>query len=1629
MESRGPLKVLEHHFGSNLNDYLLHRFPPVFRTDLKGTTIFRLARCYQKAWLDAPEDARAGRPCDLTAELNDVLAAIKKSYPDVTGFFNQGAHTPAIVEPHSSKFISHDCVYNFVRTFHLPLPPVKQGKPVVVIALPTGPILALACLAVAAHYTAAPLASVVGSEQFVNEVLQLQATAILIRKEDVGKLNLDATWITENGISVMAVNEDENLTFRTSILNPEVSEESMEVVPNAADDIALVLFTSGTSGKKKVVPLTLHTILTGVAFVIESWGLSSDDCCLNMMPLNHVGGLIRNLFAPVMAGGSTICCSGFDANFFWDLVENQGPTWYYASPTMHAMILAESEYRAVPSSKCKIRLVCNAAGGLLPSLATNLRNTFQCTVLPSYGMTECMPIATPPLTYGLDRPGTSGKSVGPEIAIMNISGNAKVATRETGRICVRGFPVFPGYLRSGLDKSSLAEDGWFDTGDLGYLDEDAYLYITGRGKEVINRGGEIISPFEIEDAILKASQSSDSPIFSRILDVMVFSIPHDVLQEVVGVVLVTRPGKPRPDLRQLHQAIKHSLHQPKWPVGIVYMDALPKARGKILRIRMAERLGLWQFTDEMLASEAYVEADCPPLDTPISQNIPSRACVMDIGIVRSTVDRELKGDLTAYVCQHEKTGHPRVILFQHDAATSRDKQTVMQSLEAKLPTLLHGYLVPRNVEFMDGPIPRTPQGSVDQDSILATLDKATMPHNVPFVERKVREVFSLVLGCSPEELSKRSDFFEMGGDSMKAGRLFSILRKEFRVQFPSNILFANSTIGSICDIVEETLPAGEIDEHTDFEGYSLPGCDATYSSTNPLLLMIQLIPISLIYPMRLAFQWLMFIWILSVTVLRWPFYHLIAMRLIHLVVAILAARWASHLFSPIVAIAIKWLVIGRIKEGIYPMWGPYHTRWWFVHKVLLIGGKGAFNHFNWTRKLYFRLLGARIGKGTVIHKHAILSEYDLLDIGDNVTVDNCICRPFAVERNTSMLLQRIRIGCNSSIGLKTVIAPGTVLAPGTCIGPNSSSWETEDATEANRDLSSSKITQPHWLVRLLFVEPLVLLIHGISALPWLAGLVGMVIRRPKTSGDVFREIAYWFTTPIRFGYHYLARVLGVVVGPMVFFLLLLIVKRLIDLLCGPEKHRKRSQLKRAQFSLMERLIPNGDPKILSSLFGSHYELTSVVIRLLGGRVGSRVYWPGVGPTIQDFSLVSIGNDVVFGSRSHIVTSDGLGSEPIVIGDGAMIADRTIILPGTEVGRGAILGTGTLTRRNRSYPSDSVWVGSKEGEALCLTAGVQKPSMASQATLVESPYSASASVSDDTVIEEGSPPVKARMEEKASQEHDIGDKEISSTMTPYGRAFYEKRAPYYVLGTFGIFLYSTFITIFTSIYWNTASIVGVKIVTEFLKIPSPLFRPTWFRPFIIYAIMVMNIAIIMTLQAVLALAIIIAAKWIVIGRRHPGRYDWDQSSYCQRWQLFLSIERLRSECYAKNGIIKLISGTHFLVLYFRFLGAKIGKDCALFAGGQPSVLFTEPDLLTLGDRVAVDDASLVCHLNTRGRFSLHQMSVGDRSVLRTGSRLLAGAQMMDDACLLEHTLIMSGDIVEQAETYQGWPASPFKGKRV
>ena len=1266
-----------------------------------------------------------------------------------------------------------------------------------------------------------------------------------------------------------------------------------------------------------------------------------------------------------------------------------------------------------------------------------------------------MPISTPPLDYQLEREGTSGISTGPELIILDWS-EAKVPSGTVGRVCVRSEPVFPGYLLSdgSLDKSPFNAEGWFDTGDLGFMDDDGYLYITGRSKEVINRGGELISPLEVENAIMSAALSTGSPISGRVSQVLAFSASHDILQEVVAVVLVTPANKPRVDLKALHTAVRSSLQQAKWPALIIYMEDLPKKNNKLLRIKLGQRLRLPAINDDMVYLKRHLDASCPPLDTDISVPIESWLCTIDHELVSSILNTIVPMDYKYHCRRNTADASIELFLAPKKGGLPRPQPAMAGELRQRLISRLHNYMVPEKTYLMPEPLPTNELGDVDEAELQYALNHllgATLDELAETTEGKVVNVFAELLSRHPGDVPHDIDFFSLGGDSLRAGRLISGLRSMFGVQLPLNIVFNQGTIQAIAAHLDKAAQLHPVESYES----RVEGCTMTNSSTNPFLMALQLAPLVVIYPLRRAFQWTVFIVALSYTQ-PWPTSSSVPGRLVNLTLSIILSRLITRCVAPLVGIAAKWLIIGRYREGLYPMWGWYHTRWWMVQKIVSICGQGFFNMNESTTRFYCRLMGAKIGRNVELID-VTLGEWDLLDIRDCAVLSRCVCRPFAAEGNTSMYLGKIVVGENCSIGISSIIAAGSEVPANTCIGPNSSSWEMEDADEANRALSSTKGPKPHWLLTCLLTVPLSLLAWVLSLLPWASGLVGMVLKQPPDNNTPLRDVLDWFTAAERVAFHYLALILRCFFSPFILFAFAVLTKAVLDVMfgkLGPSPIKGRGAVATWRAALMKTIMPVSKLHELTTMFGQHYEATSVAMRMLGSKVGKRVYWPGTGPSIGDYHLLNIGDDVVFGSRAHLVTSDGSGSENITIGDRAMIADRVCLLPGVDVGEQATMGSGALTRRGKRYGSGGIFVGSKGGDAVCLSTGNDLTKQKQQSQRCVHHMTSDDTLGDDRT-ESKEKPARPQIQHmssddtlteprKSSRKWNIRNKRYQTTandsdndstprlsdiVSPFGRAFYLGLAPYHVVGPLTIFCYSTFMAIFASFYWNIPNILSIQIVAFVMNRFISREGGFWVQVLLLFNMSAVAIAILTTLQSVLALTIVIGAKWALLGRRQPGNYDWDKSSYCQRWQLFLCIEKLRRHCYGDLGILTLLTGTNWIVLYFRALGAKIGQDCALFASGSPSLMFTEPDLITLGHRVAIDDASVVAHINTRGKFDLNRLEIGDRCVLRTGSRLLSGAMMKQDSCLLEHTMVIGGDIVEERCTMQGWPAEKFLNSRI
>lgn len=262
------------------------------------------------------------------------------------------------------------------------------------------------------------------------------------------------------------------------------------------EDGALFLHTSGTTSRPKGVPLTNLNLASSIQHIIASYELSTTDRTLVVMPLFHVHGLMAALLSSLAAGGAAIlpAAGRFSASTFWkDLKEGDG-TWYTAVPTIHQILL--SLHKSKPQAEYpKLRFIRSCSSSLAPATMHSLEEAFHAPVLEAYAMTEASHQMTsnPLPSHGPHKPGTVGKATGIELACLSADGKVLPAGQQ-GEVCIKGPNVTKGYKNNPAANKAGFEFGWFHTGDQGILDEEGYLALTGRIKELINRGGEFYGP-------------------------------------------------------------------------------------------------------------------------------------------------------------------------------------------------------------------------------------------------------------------------------------------------------------------------------------------------------------------------------------------------------------------------------------------------------------------------------------------------------------------------------------------------------------------------------------------------------------------------------------------------------------------------------------------------------------------------------------------------------------------------------------------------------------------------------------------------------------------------------------------------------------------------------------------------------------------------------------------------------------------------------------------------------------------------------------------------------------------------------------------------------------------------------
>lgn len=458
------------------------------------------------------------------------------------------------------------------------------AKDRVAIVLPNGPEMATAFVTIAHAAVTAPLNPAYREEEYAFYLDDLKAKALVVLEGDEGP---SVAAARANGISILRLKTDASMPAGRFILamDGDASSKSDTAEPTA-DDIALILHTSGTTSRPKIVPLLQSNVAASAEHIRKTLQLTPDDRCMNVMPLFHIHGLIAAVTASLAAGGSIWCAPGFDALRFFGWMKDSRPTWYTAVPTMHQALLTRASRNEDVIKDVPLRFLRSSSASLPAQVMAELVSTFNAPVIEAYGMTEAAHQMTcNPLPPQAQKPGSVGIAAGPLVRIAAELEDKLVD--DAGEVVISGPNVTSGYEgNEEANKSSFfVADGkrWFRTGDRGVLDDEGYLRLTGRLKEIINRGGEKISPLEVDGVLM------DHPAIAQ---VVTFALPHPKLGEDVAAAVVLREGMEATE-REIRDFAATRMADFKVPRKVVIMDEIPKgATGKMQRIGLAQKLGL-----------------------------------------------------------------------------------------------------------------------------------------------------------------------------------------------------------------------------------------------------------------------------------------------------------------------------------------------------------------------------------------------------------------------------------------------------------------------------------------------------------------------------------------------------------------------------------------------------------------------------------------------------------------------------------------------------------------------------------------------------------------------------------------------------------------------------------------------------------------------------------------------------------------------------------------------------------------------------------------------------------------------------------------------------------------------------
>ena len=478
----------------------------------------------------------------------------------------------------------------------------------VAIVLPNGPEMASCFIACASGVASAPLNPAYRADEFEFYLSDLNAKALIVEAGSsspamevaikLGVRLIELVPQLEGGAgsfvlkasaaSAAAATATANANANANADASSSTTSSTQLVDAAggyaqADDVSMVLHTSGTTSRPKIVPLTQRNLAASAQHIRNTLQFTARDCGLNIMPLFHIHGLIAGVLAPLAAGSQVFCTPGFNALKFFGWMDEAKPTWFTAVPTMHQAIATRASKNAEVIRRHPLRFMRSSSSSMPPQVIKEAEDIFGAPLIESYGMTEAAhQMASNPLPPRVRKPGSVGLAAGPEVAIMAEDGQL-LAQGEIGEIVIRGPNVTAGYESNPKANAEAFTAGWFRTGDQGTIDPEGYISLTGRLKEIINRGGEKISPREVDEILM------DHPAVAQ---VVCFGMPHPKLGEEVAAAVVLREGRTCTE-RELQAFVSSRAADYKVPKKILLLAEIPKgATGKLQRIGLAQKLGL-----------------------------------------------------------------------------------------------------------------------------------------------------------------------------------------------------------------------------------------------------------------------------------------------------------------------------------------------------------------------------------------------------------------------------------------------------------------------------------------------------------------------------------------------------------------------------------------------------------------------------------------------------------------------------------------------------------------------------------------------------------------------------------------------------------------------------------------------------------------------------------------------------------------------------------------------------------------------------------------------------------------------------------------------------------------------------